>query len=98
MKVRCTNCMNVFYESAIIYDEANNEEYCPYCSVDGCLMDIDDDCMTTQEYRKYIEAECERQWNENQAEEYGEWYQQDDDTKSTYYNDMYKCLIHLLYE
>jgi hypothetical protein len=43
-------------------------------------------------YGKYVELECERQWNENQADFYGEWQEQSDDTKSEYYNDMYLCL------
>lgn len=41
-------------------------------------------------FNNYIEAECERQWNENQAKEYGSWEEQADDTKAEYYNDMYK--------
>ena len=41
-------------------------------------------------FNNYIEAECERQWNENQAKEYGLWEEQADDTKAEYYNDMYK--------
>jgi predicted small metal-binding protein len=40
----------------------------------------------------YIMAECERQWNENQKEEHGEWFLQADDTKAEYYNDMAKHL------
>ena len=49
--------------------------------------------MNKQEYHNYVLTECERQWNENQAEEYGEWHCQDDDTKAEYYNSMYDCLI-----
>ncbi len=45
--------------------------------------------LTRMEAHKVIETECERQWNENQAEEYGEWNQQDDDTKAAYYNEMW---------
>lgn len=33
-------------------------------------------------FNNYIEAECERQWNENQAKEYGSWEEQADDTKA----------------
>lgn len=39
-KVRCNNCMNVFYESDIVYDE-NENEHCPFCDKDGCLMDLE---------------------------------------------------------
>ncbi len=42
---------------------------------------------------KIVEAECERQWNENQSEEYGEWYQQDDDTKAEYFNEMWANIV-----
>lgn len=42
--------------------------------------------VTQMEAHKLVEAECEEKWNKNQAKEYGEWYQQDDDTKATYYN------------
>lgn len=54
--------------------------------------------MTPQEFHRYVELECERQWNENQVEEYGEWYEQDDDTKAEYYNDMYRLLNSVMFE
>lgn len=38
--VRCNNCMKVFHENEIIYDEKKDKEFCPYCSTSGCLMDI----------------------------------------------------------
>ena len=40
-------------------------------------------------YAEYVQAECERQWNECQAEEHGKWHEQANDTKSEYYNDRY---------
>ena len=46
--------------------------------------------MNNLEYQQYILTECERQWNENQKEVYGEWSIQADDTKSEYYNEIYK--------
>lgn len=49
--------------------------------------------MDKLEFVKYVEDEYERQWNENQKEEFGEWSKQDDDTKAEYYNDMYKQKI-----
>lgn len=42
---------------------------------------------------RIVEDECERQWDENQAEEYGEWYEQDDDTKAEYYNEMWEDMV-----
>lgn len=44
-------------------------------------------------YAKYVEMECERQWNECQAEECGKWHEQSDDTKAEYYNSMYEHLL-----
>lgn len=41
-KVRCNDCMKVFNENEIVYDEAEDKEYCPYCGVSGCLMDLND--------------------------------------------------------
>lgn len=45
------------------------------------------------DFKAYVEIECERQWNENQKEDFGEWALQSDDAKAEYYNDMYSCLI-----
>ena len=38
--VRCNNCMKIFHENEIIYNEREYKEFCPYCGVSGCLMDI----------------------------------------------------------
>ena len=48
--------------------------------------------MNEQEFHRYVLAECERQWHENQEEIYGTWGSQPDDTKAEYYNDMYQHL------
>lgn len=48
--------------------------------------------MNEQQYHKYVLAECERQWHDNQEEFYGPWEEQADDTKAEYYNQMYKLL------
>lgn len=53
---------------------------------------LNEEMMTEREFRKYVIEECERQWNECQKEEYGDWNLQDDDTKAYYYNDMYAYL------
>ena len=45
------------------------------------------------EFKEYVLTECNRQWNENQAEEYGVWNHQSDDTKAEYYNDMYSLKL-----
>lgn len=37
--VRCNNCMEVFLEREIYYEEETCTEYCPYCGVGGCLVD-----------------------------------------------------------
>lgn len=57
------------------------------------MKTLNEELMTAREYHKYVTEECERQWNECQAEEYGEWYLQSDDTKADYYNDMYSHLL-----
>lgn len=40
-KVRCNNCMKEFYENEIIYDSDEDMEFCPYCCVGGCIMDLE---------------------------------------------------------
>ena len=40
--VRCNDCMKVFQENEIVYDEAEDKEFCPYCGTSGCLMDMED--------------------------------------------------------
>ena len=40
--VRCNDCMQVFHENEIVYDEQKDEELCPYCGKSGCLMDLKD--------------------------------------------------------
>ena len=41
-KVRCNQCMKVFFENEIVYDEDKDMEFCPYCGESGCLMDLSD--------------------------------------------------------
>ena len=48
--------------------------------------------MKLTEFEKYVLAECERQWHENQEEFYGPWNEQPDDTQAKYYNEMYELL------
>lgn len=48
--------------------------------------------MKNNEFKQYVLLECERQWNENQADEYGPWDEQSDDTKAEHYNDMHNNL------
>lgn len=43
MKVKCNDCMAVFDESEIVYNEENNTEACPHCGKIGCLMDLTDE-------------------------------------------------------
>lgn len=40
MKVRCNDCMSVFDENYIKYDEVLDQEGCPCCGRIGCLMDV----------------------------------------------------------
>lgn len=42
-RVKCTNCEKEFFEKEIIYNEEENEEYCPFCGEGGCLKDLDYD-------------------------------------------------------
>jgi len=50
--------------------------------------------MNKNEYSKYIMEECERQWNECQAKDgMGTWDEQDDATKSEFYNSMYPLYL-----
>ena len=60
------------------------------------LKVLSEDMMTNREYHEYVLTECERQWNENQADIYGEWEFQNDDDKEDYYNDMYSYFSDLL--
>ena len=41
MKVRCNNCMEVFDEEKIVYDDEEDMEFCPECGEAGCLMDLE---------------------------------------------------------
>ena len=49
MKVRCNNCMEVFDEKEIIYNEDLDREFCPYCGKAGCLMDLLEDMSDEKE-------------------------------------------------
>lgn len=48
--------------------------------------------MKTKEARNYIELECERQWNDCQAELFGTWDKQPDAIKNKYRKDMERHL------
>ena len=59
--VRCNNCMKVFHENEIIYNEREDKEFCPYCGVSGCLMDVkemEDNKM--EEKRDYLKEFLEK--------------------------------------
>ena len=59
--VRCNNCMKVFHENEIIYNEREEKEFCPYCGVSGCLMDVkemEDNKM--EEKRDYLKEFLEK--------------------------------------
>lgn len=38
--VQCNYCMTIFHENQIIYNEAEDAEYCPHCGEKGYLMDL----------------------------------------------------------
>ena len=59
--VRCNNCMKTFHENEIIYNEREDKEFCPYCGVSGCLMDVkemEDNQM--EEKRDYLKEFLEK--------------------------------------
>ena len=59
--VRCNNCMKTFHENEIIYNEREEKEFCPYCGVSGCLMDVkemEDNKM--EEKRNYLKEFLEK--------------------------------------
>ena len=59
--VRCNNCMKIFHENEIIYNEREEKEFCPYCGVNGCLMDVkemEDNKM--EEKRDYLKEFLEK--------------------------------------
>ena len=59
--VRCNNCMKIFHENEIIYNEREDKEFCPYCGVSGCLMDVkemEDNKM--KEKRDYLKEFLEK--------------------------------------
>lgn len=47
---------------------------------------------TAEETDAYIRSECERQWNECQAETCGEWQEQTEEVQKEYYKDMKRHL------
>ena len=57
---------------------------------------LPDEMMTNKEYHEYVLEECKRQWNDCQAEEYGEWDLQSEEVKKDYYDDMYSYFSDLL--
>ena len=60
--VRCNNCMKVFHENEIIYNEREDKEFCPYCGVSGCLMDIKEmeDNKMEENKRDYLKEFLEK--------------------------------------
>ena len=60
--VRCNNCMKVFHENEIIYDEKKDKEFCPYCGVSGCLMDVKEmeDNKMEENKRDYLKEFLEK--------------------------------------
>ena len=42
--------------------------------------------MTSKEFHNYLMTKCEEKWNTEEKEKSGLWCNQDDDTKSEYYN------------
>ena len=59
--VRCNNCMKMFHENEIIYNEREEKEFCPCCGVSGCLMDVkemEDNKM--EEKRNYLKEFLEK--------------------------------------
>lgn len=59
-KVRCNNCMEVFDERELIYDENEDMEFCPYCGKGGCIMDLGEEELEM----KLTDAEIEKLWDE----------------------------------
>ena len=59
--VRCNNCMKVFHENEIIYNEREDKEFCPYCGVSECLMDIKEmEGNKMEEKRDYLKEFLEK--------------------------------------
>ena len=60
--VRCNNCMKVFHENEIIYNEREEKEFCPYCGVSGCLMDVKEmeDNKMEEKKRDYLKEFLEK--------------------------------------
>ena len=60
--VRCNNCMKMFHENEIIYNEKEDKELCPYCGVSGCLMDIKEmeDNKMEENKRDYLKEFLEK--------------------------------------
>ena len=60
--VRCNNCMKTFHENEIIYNEREDKEFCPYCGVSGCLMDIKEmeDNKMEENKREYLKEFLEK--------------------------------------
>ena len=60
--VRCNNCMKIFHENEIIYNEREDKEFCPYCGVSGCLMDVKEmeDNKMEENKRDYLKEFLEK--------------------------------------
>lgn len=46
-------------------------------------------------FEEYVEKECERQWKENQEEQYGPWHKQPSEEQKEYFDSMYQQLSHM---
>lgn len=60
------------------------------------MKELDGDKMTGTEYVVFVLEECKKQWNENQAKEYGTWDNQSNTAQEDYFNQMYDNYADLL--
>lgn len=46
-------------------------------------------------FEEYVKKECERQWKENQEDEYGPWCQRSSEEQKEYFDSMYQQLSYM---
>ena len=61
--VRCNNCMKSFHENEIVYNEAEDKEYCPHCGENGCLMDLTEEETEAETVMNHYDEGCKK-WSE----------------------------------
>lgn len=68
-KVRCNNCLKVFDETEIVYDNNKDTEFCPRCGKGGYLMDIDEQKLKENKFLGTIVEWANEEWYVDNTDE-----------------------------